>query len=296
MLNNAFHLIKGKLQSGPKSIRQIAEDDFNWRTAEKYLELLEDLKIVFSIDKGNKRVYYLNDEDNFFKIPITNEKKNLIKDIFAKLKKFSPNITKTQAHKALFELNNKFDFKLPVGWYLYGPICLAQFTGDEKELNIIGKKQTLFLKETAQKYSSIDNFELEDKIYKTSNKELYLLKKSLLQKPYGENINLDMMDLIKLSPDETKDLVTDYARAAMLLGWNHKTKELFDLVWKYIAIVNYKEDLKDYFSYDISLYFNKKIEDVKSEVGKILDNLVSNYGDEKYSQEPLYQRFVKHKK
>ena len=296
MQSRAFGLIKSKLESGPKSIRKIADKDFNWRTAQKYLEILEELKIVFSVNKGNKRIYYLYDRDNFFKIPISRQKKDLISEIFAKLKKFSPQITKTQAHKSLFELNNKFNLKLPVGWYLYGPICLAQFKGDEQDNAKLTQAQALFLKQTSEKYSKIDNFKLEDQIYEASNNKLYQLKKLLLDKSFEKNVNLEMMDLIKLAPEQTKDLVTDYARAVMLIGWNHKTKELFNIIWKYIAIVNFKNDIKQFYDYDIEIYFKQIIEEVKSEASKILTSLVTSYGDQKHSQEALYQRFVQHKK
>lgn len=298
MLNNAFHKITAKLESGPKPISQIAESDFNWRTAEKYLVLLEDLGIVFSVDKGNKRIYYLYDNNNFFKIPIPRKKKELISDIFAKIKNFAPSVTKTQAHKILFELNKKFNLKIPMGWYLYGPICLTQFKGNEEEYGLLNKNQFIFLKETTQKYSSIDNFELEKEVYGNTNNKLYLLKKTLQEKSFGAEVNVEMMELIMFVPKETQELVTNYARSVMLLGWNHKTNELFNLVWKYVAIVNFKEDLKNnnYFDYDIDVYFKDKIEEKRSEASKILNDLVSGWGDERYSQEPLYQKFVKHKK
>jgi DNA-binding transcriptional ArsR family regulator len=286
--------IISKLQEGPKSINQIAGKDLNWRTADKYLKQLEELNIVTKRKLGNSIIYYLYDKDTFFKIPLSKEKKLLVEDIYAKIKKHSKNLTKTQAHKILFELNQKFNLNIPIGWYLYGPICLQQFNGNEKEYNLLNNIQIKFLKETTQEYSSIDNFELEDKIYKKTNNKLYLLKKSLQKK--SENVNLEMMDLIMLSPDETKELVTDYARAVMLLGWNFKTKELFNLIWKYIATVNFKNDLKEYFNYDLDIYFKNKIEEYKSEAEKILDDLVIHFADKKYSQEPLYQKFVKHKK
>ncbi|MCC7574859.1 hypothetical protein KO361_04675 [Candidatus Woesearchaeota archaeon] len=298
MLNNAFQTMTSKLESGPKPISQIADGDFNWKTAEKYLEILEKIDIVFSDDKGNKRLYYLYDRDNFFKIPVPEKTKQLIQDIFAKIKKFAPSVTKTQAHKILFELNQKFNLKIPMGWYLYGPVCLTQFRGNETEYNLLNKEQTLFLKETTQKYSVIDNFELENQIYKKTDNKLYLLKKSLKDFSFEDNVNIHMMDLIMLVPEETKELVTDYARSVMFLGWNHKTRELFNLVWKYIAVVNFKEDLKNnkYFDYDISIYFNKKIKECELEISNILDDLIISRGEQKHSQDILYQRWVKHKK
>ena len=285
--------IISKLQEGPKSINQIAHKDLNWRTADKYLKQLEELNIVTKRKSGNSIIYYYYDKETFFNIPLNKEKKLLVEDIFAKIKKYSKNITKTQAHKIMFELNNKFNLNIPLAWYLYGPICLQQFKGNEKENNKLNKNQIKYLKEVTEEYSSIDNFELENKIYKKTNNKLYLLKKSLQN---NENVNIQMMDLIMLSPDETKDLVTDYARTVMLLGWNFKTKELFNIVWKYIAIVNFKNEIKNYFNYDINIYFKNKIEDYEHEINKILDDLVIQFGDEKFSQEPLYQKFVKRKK
>ena len=291
--------IEGKitniLRNGPRTVRQVSDElKINWITANKYLSYLENFGVVVST-KNKKKLFYLKDPSNYFNLPLTKDQENKIFKIYQTISE-TAKVTKTQAQKILFQSNKKLKYDLPIGWYQFGPITIKPYQENINYNQEVSSSHKKIIREITREYSSIDNFDLESEIYKQENNKLYLLRKSLLEQSKVENINIYMMDLIMLAPEQTKDLVTDYARAVMLIGWNHKTKELFNLIWKYIAIVNLKNDIQQFYDYNIDIYFKEKIEEVKSEASKILDSLVTSYGDQKYSQEPLYQKFVQHKK
>jgi DNA-binding transcriptional regulator YhcF (GntR family) len=296
-LNEIEGRIVDELREGPKTTRQISDNlKINWATADKYLNYLEGFGRVKS-KETTKKLFYLKQKENYFDLPLTKEQENKINKIYQIISKTNK-VTRTQAQKILFQANKDLNLKLPIGWYQFGPITIMPYENkDYQSTYNFDDKQISTIKEITNEYAKIDNFELEDEVYKQESNKLYLTKKTLSSVNFKkDDLNILLMDFLTFSPDETKELVTDYVRTVMLIGFNDKTKDLFNLVWKYVAIINFKNDLKKCYEYDIELYFDEKIKQIKDEINLILDNLVINYGEEKYSQEALYQKFVRHKK
>ena len=88
-----------------------------------------------------------------------------------------------------------------------------------------------------------------------------------------EKINPILMDLIKFSPPETVEVVTDFARATLLLGLN-KTEECFDKLWKYIGLIRLRDSLVIYYPNYIDFYLKEKIEATKKEAQLYITELV----------------------
>lgn len=296
-LNEIEDKIVDELRSGPKTTRQISDNlKINWATADKYLNYLEGFGRVKS-KETTRKLFYLKQKENYFDLPLTKEQELKIKKIYEIINK-TKKVTKTQAQKILFQVNKKLELNIPIGWYKFGPISVMPYEEYKSTYNF-NNKQISLIKEKIEEYSNLDNFDLENKIYEEENNELYKKRKEIISISFNENkeiINLLLMDFLMLSPSEVKDLVTDYIRAVMLIGWEVKTREVFDEVWEVIAIINFKNSLKSQYSYSLDVYFDDKIKEKVDEVNLILDNLVSSYGDKKYSQEPLYQKFVMQKK
>lgn len=294
-LNEIEDKIVDELRTGPKTTRQISDSlKINWATADKYLNYLEGFGIV-KYKETTRKHFYLKQKTNFFDLPLTKEQESKIKKIYEIIFK-TAKVTKTQAQKILFQVNKDLKLNIPIGWYQFGPICPMPYEQSLESTHNFNNNQINKIKEITNNYYKIDNFELEDIIYKKENNELYITKKALRSINSKDDLNIILMDFLKFVPDETKELVTDYVRAVMLIGWDDKTKNLFDLIWKYVAIINFKNDLKKYYDYDIDLYFDEKVKEIENEIDLILNNLVINYGDSKYSQEALYKKFVMHKK
>ncbi|MDK2907935.1 MAG: hypothetical protein PWQ87_393 [Candidatus Woesearchaeota archaeon] len=80
-----------------------------------------------------------------------------------------------------------------------------------------------------------------------------------------------LIDLIKYAPKEASEVVTDFARATLLLGLD-KTKDIFADLWKFIATISFKDSLEFYYGKNIEYYLS--IEEEKKEAQLAITNLV----------------------
>ncbi|MCK4589526.1 MAG: hypothetical protein KAT77_03725 [Nanoarchaeota archaeon] len=271
------------LKNGPKSINEIAsETGINWSTAEQNLGLLKTFNKVFEKDVKNKRVFFYKDIKNFFQLPIKEEHKKLIDGIYSEIKKQWNQIIKgdppkTQVHKTIWKVNKKQNLGLPIGWYQYGPCCVEIYKNNHQ--GKIAPKIGTIIEETVKEYSKYNIFQLQKLVYEEADKKLYLAKEKFLEILCDEEnksgFNLVLMDLIRFSPEESKEVITDFSRC-LLLFFDH-IKELeeeiratFSKIWKYIASVSFRVSLEEYYSkeYAIELlhsYLDEKIEENKKE-------------------------------
>lgn len=288
--NRIIHELR---ENEPMSINLLAQkSEINWRTAKQYLDNLSNWGLVKFKDKK----YFLIENNHFFNIPIPKKTQEKIFSIYYKInescqKKFNKEPTKTHVYKIIWKLSIILNLKLPIGWYKYGPCCVIPYKGDEKYTNL-NKKEELTIKDITEKYCKLDSTALQKKIYTEENNLLYLTKQELISTSFNRDINMILMDLVKYSPDETNELVTDFVRTTMLIGWNETTRNCFDILWNYIATYMFKQTLKNIDSF----YFEEKLEQLKKEADAEIDNLLNIYIEPKHSQDKLYQRWVKKKK
>ena len=286
-LNEIEDKIIGELRTGPKTTRQISDNlKINWATADKYLNYLEGFGRVKS-KETTRKLFYLKQKENYFDLPLTKEQELKIKKIYEIINK-TKKVTKTRAQKILFQVNKELKLEIPIGWYKFGPISVMPYEEYTSTYNF-NNKQISLIKETTQKYSNLDNFDLEDQIYEEENNELYKKRKEIISISFNENkeiINLLLMDFLKLVPSEAKDLTEDFLRATLLLGWDHKTKEIFDEVWKFIAKINFRDSIKECYNYDLDVYFDLK---EKEEIQLNITNIVRSHMNSKYSQDKRFE-------
>lgn len=277
--NEIVDSVKKSLREGPKSISDISKEaKINWRTAEEYLKLLKNLDLVTEAEIKNTRTFFYKDKDNYFDLPVKSKDSKLISIVYYYIKKFCLKLynkepTKTQVYKILWKVYQKQT--LPIGWYRYGPICVQKYMNDEKEEMKLDKKRIAMIKETTLDYCLCDNIQLQKRIYKEVGDKLYQAKEKLATgKPFkNEEINPILMDIIKFSPPEAVEVVTDYARATLLLGWK-KTIDLFEDLWKYLTVIKLRESLRSYYKDSIDIYLNKKIEEIKKDTQILITDLV----------------------
>ena len=276
--------IKEILKEGPKSISEISKEiGINWRTAENYLEILENLGLVDEIDNDHTRIYFYKDKNNYFELYVKRKDAKIISSIYHQIKricqeKFGRDSTKTQVYKIIWNVNKKLNLGLPIGWYIYGPCSVQIYQGDEHDYKLDGRISKS-VKETTKEYCSMDSSSLQNKIYVDEKKDIYLAKKKLIELKDledKEELNNVLMDLIKFAPKDTIEVVTDFARATLLLGWD-ETRECFnESVWKYIAMVIFKDSLEFYYKNDLKKYFDERIEEAKGEAQLQILTLVKN--------------------
>lgn len=267
------------LKEGSRTITQIAEEtDINWRTAESNLEMLKDIGKVFEIQDGKSRFFFLKDDSNYFNLYVKKEDAKRISTIYALISKFCKKLykhepTKTQAYKIIWKINNKLNLNLPVGWYQYGPLCVQEYTGREKQEYEMNQEAIVIIKETTKRYGQIENQKLQEMVYEEEKNQLYIAKERLMKGDFKnkEEIYPILIDLIKYAPKEASEVVTDFARATLLLGWD-KTKNIFAELWRYIATISFRDSLEFYYGKNIEYYLS--IEEEKKEAQLAITNLV----------------------
>jgi len=272
--------IQDALSYEPLSISEIAKRlDINWRTAEHYLNVLRQLGLVEEIETKHTRAFYKKAKDNYFDLPIKKEDNKKISTIFYYIKKYCMELfdkepTKTQAYKTLWHIDQRLNLKLPIGWYRYGPCCVQVYKGDESAEITLSSETKNIIKEITKTDCAVDKLALQKRVYSEENMQLYLTKEELRKGiDDKEQLNLSLMDLIKYSPEETVEVVTDFARAALLIGWK-KVSQCFEFVWKYIAMVVFKKSLEFYFHENINRYLDSQIDAAKKEAQTHIHDLV----------------------
>lgn len=274
--------IKIALRDKPLSISEISEKaNINWRTAENNLRILESLGLVFERNIKNTRTFFYKEKNNYFDLPVKNEDIKKINTIYYHIKKFCQKFynqepTKTQAYKIIWKINQKLNLNLPIGWYMYGPLCVQEFYNNEpKEINFSNSTINL-IEKTTQEFCALDNFKLQKRVYGESDENLYLAKEKLISRTLTnrEDLNSVLMDLIKYAPRETVEVVTDFARATLLVGIEKTLSCFLEAVWKYVALVRWRDSLIAYYL-DLSGYI--KIDEIKKEAQlRILDIVKSH--------------------
>lgn len=276
-----IHAIIEALKEGPRTITQIADEiNINWRTAESNLEMLKDIGKVFEIQEGKSRFFFLKDDRNYFNLYVKKDDAKRISTIYALISKFCKKLyrhepTKTQVYKIIWKINNKLNLNLPIGWYQYGPLCVQGYTGRENQEYEMNQESVAIIKETTKRYGQIENQKLQEMVYEEEKNQLYLAKERLMKGDFKakEEIYPILIDLIKYAPKEASEVVTDFARATLLLGWD-KTKDIFADLWKFIATISFRDSLEFYYGKNIEYYLSDKIEEKKREAQLAITNLV----------------------
>ncbi|MBI2136358.1 hypothetical protein HYU06_04760 [Candidatus Woesearchaeota archaeon] len=272
--------IKCSLSFEPRSIMEIAkESKTDWTSTEKCLDLLKSLEIVVETADGNKRLFCLkkiqSQEHTWFGIPIQlKEDQNKINFIYNKsiyhwLKKTGREIGKTQANKVLAKVNKDCNLNLPVGWYLYGQMCVEIFDLDTNysfenfaEAEVIEKKiiEVIDVYSKIKKVSDLKKYHYKefDNILYNAKEEILSLGFSNFEKDDTQEFNfikrlLSMIESLPKTDEKIIELFTEYIGTTIQLLRKLTEEELlmvkadilssFNEVWKLIAIQEFYESL-----------------------------------------------------
>ncbi len=280
-------LIKRILKSvseAPKSIHEIAKDcESNWESIRIYLESLTEAGVLLETEIANKRVFSLvqynktNKTGNYFDLPIRSEDEKLIGSLFSKIKEEWKQRTgiipgRIQVQKTLARINKECNLNLPIGWYLYGPVCVKPYSPElSYEDSSLPAQVILCVKESVCAYSietSATKLKLRqyneenNMLYKTKEQLLFLFSSSNFSKKYINEINEKLYDLLKFTPEifdkTSKMLINDFVGLVLQMMnvlsddesilVKNDILQAFNEVWKLIALFNYFSDLKTYYS------------------------------------------------
>ena len=288
---SAKELIKRILNSiseTPKSIYEITQDcESNWGSIKVYLECLKEAGVLQEEDVGNKRVFSINPCDvtnktgNYFDLPIKQEDERTIDSLFFKIKKEWEQKTgnvpgRIQVQKTLAKINKECNLNLPIGWYLFGPVCakpyepLIQYVYSGLDAHI----QTCVTKIVGEYSTENTAYSLKIRHYNEENNALYKTKEILLtllsspnfSKKYIQEINNQLYTLLKNLPPifdgVSKERVNDFVGLVLQMVNTLSDNDLklvkndihisFNEVWKLIALYNYFSDLEPYYTKNFS--------------------------------------------
>jgi len=288
--------IMKNLKKGRTTLTKLSKDiKINRITVSQYLTAFEESGLIRKIPQGREIILELKENpDSYFNLPIYQDDKKTMQTLYAIIRKTCQKIYnkepgRTHVYKILYELNQEYELKLPVGWYQHGPCAVLIYNGNEVEQIKIEWESKI--KEKVMEYCKMESIELQKMIYQKYDNKLYRFKEKLKSKDKP-----DVMELIKLVPQETIEITTDFARATLLLKWDSMLEIFFNYIWKYIAAVKFKETLRFYYGDEIEYYLQERIDERKIEAQTAINEKIMEYTDSKYSRDSLYQRWAKKKR
>ena len=235
------------LKQGPANINKISKRaEINRFTVSSYLQAMEKAGFVKHKSEGRETIYMLRENpDSHFDLPIKETDKETFDTYYAYItefckEKFHKEPTPTQAHKVLWELNKALELNLPIGWYLHGPCAVQIYRGTETKAFELNPGQQRVVKETTEEYCALDPLTLQKKIYSQEKNKLYEAKEAILGHQTKEQLVAALLEFLRVVPESTKELATDFANTALLVEWKY-TLPTFKKVWKCIGLIEFEE-------------------------------------------------------
>jgi hypothetical protein len=274
------------LSEGPKAINEVADaTGFDRIAVTKYLSVLKEGGVLSEISDGRRRVFALVPglsfrEDTYFGLPIDHDKEKTIDSIYAfirqqwfeKTKRYPSQV---DVQKTLYKVNQLCGLKLPVGWYIFGALCVKPYDTSEDYASYgLPKEVEQCVKDVVSVYSQKQfSYEVKKQQYQEEGKKLYLLKESILSILYSRRfskkslfvLNKNIRELVALAPkpqdstydeilNEYQDLIfqmTTVLDDKSVLAIQPELTSSFEEIWKMVALYNYKADLNDFYPKEI---------------------------------------------
>jgi predicted transcriptional regulator len=313
------------LTKGSKSITDISKETGLDRTAiSKYLDSLEKSGILVEDINGKKKIFTLNIKfrtDTYFGLPIDKEKEKLIDSLYFFIRKYWKNITgkeplKTHVHKTLYKINKKCSLNLPMGWYLFGALCVKPYDPfSEYSFTSLKKEEENCTKEVIDSFSkNAYAFQTKLQQYKEEGNKFYLLKEEILS--YFHSNKFNKKTLIEISKkirvlfnnapktkedtiyqsilNEFQDLILDCLNELdeqKIIEIKSELVGAFEDVWKLIALFNYKKDLlqgKFYSEKELNVHILLDIIQQEREIIERCSEIISKLPQTKESKEENY--------
>ena len=330
----ARDLIKRVLKSlsdSPRTVQEIARDaESNWGSVREYLESLKEAGIVLESSVGGRKMFSLAQNfakersENYFDLPVIARDDELICSLFSRIKYEWEKATggvpgKVQIQKSLWRVNKLCKLNLPIGWYLFGSLCVKPYDPHALyEFKGVDGETEKCISETVAEYSREPSaYSLKIRQYREENSKLYKTKEliiSLLMSPEFSRKNVNEINrlfydflnsLPEISDEDSKRLVNEFAGVVFQLvnslpeeELNHVKPDMlqaFNEVWKLVALYRYSGDLRNYYetNYDKNIlrkHFTIDMRLQKQEVVKHASDLVSLVPPIKEPSDPVYQK------
>ena len=302
------------LTEGPRTIAEIAEATGLDRTAiGKYVNLLKDSKLLFEEQIGSSKKFTITPTyrtDTYFGLPLEKVSEQQISSVYHLINKYwaektEKRLSSTYAQKIAFKvIKTCNELKIPSGWYMYGGMSVAPYDGSvHYPYYSLPQKVDLCVKEVVKEVVPFDHaWQVKNWQY-TDAPELYKVKEGILKILYGPKINEEpknslhiiiklVRKLLSLTPkvdrknyvdilDAYQDLLLDMYNKLddkRLIEHKQECIELFEAIWRYIALFNFKNDLLKFYNKEIlDMHFLLDIQQQEAEtieLGTQLQSLI----------------------
>lgn len=303
------------LAKGSKSTTEIASETGLDRTAIiRYLEVLKKSKFLTEEQVGTSKKFHLSSmyrTDTYFGLSLNEETNSQIDSLYHLIREkwkeeTGRKLLKTTAQKIIYKVIEKCKLKIPVGWYIYGGVCVKPY--DYNSLyDFKGLNQDVIdcVNETVIEQSKhIFAYESKKQQYKKAEKKLYNLKEDILKLLYSKNFSKNSMyvlqkkylEFVRLIPEGDNiysELINDYDTLIIdiIKNWDDFVDEKnelnfaefkqgltcsFEALWKLVAMFNFKQDLFNgnfYLQSVLDEHFKLDIAQVKDELIEICSEL-----------------------
>ena len=212
----------------------------NWSTVKNYIVDLIEEKKVKEISFNGQVIYQKITEDTYFGIPITQDERDLFKFIFynaiLKYKELTgKTIRRTELAKLSAEIATELNLKIPIVWYIYGPMPLMVMDIQRDYSTDFKPKNAEEIKKAIQKWikNNVRDLirELRVEYYQRSNNEVYILKEKIYEK------------LEKREYDSVPDLIFNFLTA--VVSYNKKFESILMEFYSILSGADYIGLLKD---------------------------------------------------
>ena len=274
------------LRAGPMTVSEIVKETGMDRAAiGRYVNILKDGNILDEDQLGKSKKLLLVQayrSDTYFGLPLDPEAEKKVSSLYSSIKRnwkklSERKLLRTHVQKIAYGVITSCDElkKIPHGWYLYGGVCVLNYD-DSREYHYYGftKKTEAAIKKETEKHAR-NKFAWQSKLsqYEETGNELYLKKEKILAILFGPGFEKDpksslyvlvkeIRRLVSMAPrpkrgeyykilDAYQDLmldVTNKFEGRVISDHRKEITQLFEAVWKYIALFNFKDCLAGFYS------------------------------------------------
>jgi len=293
----------------PKSIRQVAQEcGINWESARKYMQVLAEAGVLEERQGGKARVFVRKDvprdPENFFGLPLDKKMKEEIDALYgaierAWMKKHGSKPGRVQVQKLLRKLDRQFNLELPMGWYLYGLLCVRPYDPGREYSGKVSREIERAIWLLIEEIGT-DAYSAMRRQYAEEGKELYIKTLELRRLLLGgsrKEVEPKMYEWLKYLPKmdtESNNLVNEWVGSVTDVFRLSDPEELktlrsefigvFEDIWKLVALFNFQNDMRRFYGEMAERYLAPSIALQKFYATESLKHLVEITPEETLSE------------
>ena len=297
------------LAQGSKTISEIVDETkLDRATIGKYANLLHESGLLIEDQEGTSKRFTIAPNyrrDTYFGLPLSKENEEKFNTVYFLIKKYAGNkpLLATHVQKTIYAANKHCNLGLPCGWYIHGGIAIFSYDSNKKYEEEFKFENTSkeCIKEWTEKYTKNRyGYNAKQQQYEEEYPpEIYTIKEKILATLYSSEfekhphnsmlaVNINTVKLVAsasknlLSLDDKPLVKFEKLLEEIAIKWpekqiaeqKQKITSLFESVWRFIALHQFKTDLSKYYSSKIlDAHFASDIKQQEEEIYTLIQTL-----------------------